>query len=211
MRTRSRAFLGWPTLAIVCSATVVNAQGSLVFVPVRVSEVMSPADQQRTGVAGLTPDQRFALDTWLTRYSAELRGPVSTPLARRGVLVASAPNADGSPAIAAAGEASEPDDDGAAQGRGHRGLPWTAPLIATLGARLVATPEDGGFVRLADGTLWEVYVPDRTATVIWRAGDFVSVSRAPTAAGDYDHLLINAPARTRALARFVGLVPPRRR
>jgi hypothetical protein len=87
----------------------------------------------------------------------------------------------------------------------------TVPLSAPPGARVVSTPEDGGRVRLADGTLWEVYLPDRTATVVWRRGDYVAVSRAPTAVDGYDHLLVNGAARTRALVRFVGFFPPRRR
>ena len=44
------------------------------------------------------------------------------------------------------------------------------------------------------------------------AGDYIAVSRAAVTVGDdYDHLLVNAPARTRAAARFVGLASPRRR
>ena len=81
------------TVAITCSASSLNAQGSLVFIPVRVGEVMSQADQQHTGVASLTPEQRFALDAWLTRYSAELRGPVNVPRpSGQPVLLGASPN-----------------------------------------------------------------------------------------------------------------------
>jgi hypothetical protein len=85
------------------------------------------------------------------------------------------------------------------------------PLIFPPGAQVVDTPQDGTYVRLADGTLWEVYLPDRTTTVTWHTGDYVTVSRAGAAMGEYDHQLVDAPARTRAFARFVGLVSPRRR
>lgn len=165
--------------AIACSAGSLGAQRPLVFVPVRADQVMSAADQQRTGVASLTPAQREALDGWLTRYSAELRGAGDEPVAQ--------------------------------STRWHRGRPGLVPLSAPPGAPLVAAPEDGSFIRLADGTLWEVYLPDRTATAVWRRGDYIAVARAAAGVGDYDHVLVNAPAHTRAVVRFVGLISPRRR
>lgn len=206
-------------IAIACPAESVSAQGPLVLVPVRVNQVMSEAEQQRTGVARLTPAQRIALDGWLTRYSAELRRTASAPLARPTPTspIASA-NRTGESAIdeptleGSSGEASGADHAPVAQrARWPRGRRRLAPYTAPPGALLVATPEDGSYVRLADGTLWDVYLPDRTATDVWRAGDYIAVSRAAAGVGDYDHLLVNAPARTRAFARFVGLVSPRRR
>jgi hypothetical protein len=203
---RPRAALVCGVTAIACAASSTLAQqDKLVFVPIRASEVMSAADRQQIGVEGLTPEQRLALDVWLTRYSAELRAsalPQPQPGPARTILASASDD----------GPAAEPEAESYQRGdRRYRDRVWTPLVTLPPSARLVSTPEDGGFVRLADGTLWEVYAPDRTATVIWRAGDFVSVSRAPAAVGDYDHLLINAPARTRALARFVDLVPPRRR
>ena len=88
---------------------------------------------------------------------------------------------------------------------------WDAPATAPLGARLVAAPDDGGFVRLADGTLWEISLPDRPTADAWRVHDYVAVAPAPAGVGEYDHILVNAHARTRVFARFAGLVPPRRR
>lgn len=79
------------------------------------------------------------------------------------------------------------------------------PITAPPGSRLAATLEEGNYLRLADGTLWEVYLPDRTATVTWQRGDYIAVSRAPAGVGEYDHVLANAPHRTRAHARFAGL------
>ena len=186
------------SFACACTATVaagsiarpVGAQEKLVFVPIRVSEVMSPADQQRTGVDHLTPEQRFALDTWLTRYTAESRTPASSDDQRP--IAAETDGSDVAPLPSAQHE------------------PRVAPLTAPPGARLISTPEDGTYVRLADGTLWEVYLPDRTSTVTWRRGDYVVVARAASSSGDYDYVLADASTRARALVRFVDVVAPRR-
>jgi len=213
-----RHTLSWVSavVTIACSAPSLGAQGPLVFVPVRVNHVMSHTEQQRTGVASLTPAQRSALDAWLTRYSAELRRAAAAPLARMADVpagtsgVRAGESAIDEPTL---DEASVADDEPAAQpARWPRRRPWLLPFIVPPGAPLVATPGDGSYVRLANGTLWDVYLPDRTATDVWRAGDYIAVSRAPVTVGDYyDHVLVNAPARTRAAARFVGLVAPRRR
>src|SRR4030095_10757236 len=82
MRIRSRHSRVWLVVvltSVACSASSLLAQDTqdnlkakLIFVPIRASEVMSAADQQRIGIDGLTPEQRFALDAWLTRYSAEV-------------------------------------------------------------------------------------------------------------------------------------------
>jgi hypothetical protein len=176
-------------LTAAATARSLGAQAKLVFVPILVSEVMSPADQQRTGVDHLTPEQRFALDAWLTRYTAELRPEPS----------------DDDRAIAAETDGS----DDAPLPSGQREL-RKAPLTAPPGTRLISTPDEGTYVRLADGTLWEVYLPDRTSTVTWRRGDYVVVSRAASGSGDYDYVLTDASARARALARFVDIAAPRR-
>ena len=77
---RSRVWLAVVATSVACSVSSLLAQDTqdnlknkLIFVPIRASQVMSAADQQRIGVDRLTPEQRFALDAWLTRYSAELR------------------------------------------------------------------------------------------------------------------------------------------
>ena len=85
----------------------------------------------------------------------------------------------------------------------HRTRRSASPSSAPPVERVAETTGEGSYVRLTDGTVWEVYLPDRTGTVLWRRGDYVSVSRAPAAAGDYDYVLVDARARARALARFV--------
>jgi len=197
----SRASLVCGVTAVACAASNMLAQqDKLVFVPIRASEVMSAADRQRIGVDQLTAEQRFALDVWLTRYSAELRGS-ALPQPQRGTartIFASSVD-DGSMAEPGA----EPS-----QGIGSRDRDriWTPLLTVPPAARLVSTPDDGSFVRLADGTLWEVYPPDRTSTDAWHAGDYITVSLASTSVGDFDHVLVDSNANTRAHVRLVDVV-----
>jgi hypothetical protein len=212
MRTRSRHSRVWVVAvvtAIACSASSLLAQNTqdnlkdkLIFVPIRASEVMSAADQQRIGIDRLTPEQRFALDAWLTRYSAEVRANAfrePRPGAAR-------------PIAAASSEESAPTEPATAPAESfHRGWGWTPLSTIPPAARLVSTPDDGSFVRLADGTLWEVYVPDRTFTDEWQEGDYITVSLASTAVGDFDHVLVDTKANTRAHVRFVDVVGSRRR
>jgi hypothetical protein len=231
MRNGNGVRLGAAVIALACASEPLEAQDRLVFIPVRTGEVMSPEDRDRTGVSRLTSEQRAALDVWLTRYSAELRGatvtPPPVPAAARGTTVFASPTSRGAAiaeqrtsaneparnepaANSSEGNESDGSDDVAAQQRRRPRIDRWLPLTAPIGARVVETPDDGGYVRLADGTVWEVHLPDRPTTETWRAGDYVTVSRG-AAAGDHDHVLINGADRTRAFARFVEVVRDRRR
>ena len=217
MLTRSRhhrVSLVCGVTAIACAASALlsqpgraqdTPQDKLVFAPVRASDVMSAADRQRTGVERLTPEQRFALDVWLTRYSAEIRGSAPPQPQQATGRTVFASSTDGA-------SATEPDDEAIQQrGRRYRDQIWTPLITVPPAARLVSTPDDGSFVRLADGTLWEVYPPDRTSTDEWHPGDYVTVSLASTAVGDFDHVLVDTNANTRAHVRFVDVVGRSRR
>jgi hypothetical protein len=195
--------------SVACSASSLLAQDTqdkfkdkLIFVPIRASEVMTAADQQRIGIDRLTAEQRFAFDAWLTRYSAEVRANAFRE-----------PRSGAAKSIAAAStEESAPSESATAPAEsGHHGWGWTPLSTIPPAARLVSTPDDGSFVRLADGTLWEVYVPDRTFTDEWQEGDYITVSLASTAIGDFDHVLVDTHANTRAHVRFVDVVGSRRR
>jgi hypothetical protein len=231
MRNGNGFRLGVAVIALACASDSLGAQDRLMFIPVRAGEVMSPEDRDRTGVSRLTPEQRAALDVWLTRYSAEIRGapvtPPPVPAAARGTTVfasptsraaataergssATEPTGNDPAANASAANESDGSDDGAAQQRRRPRIDRWVPLTAPIGARVVETPDDGGYVRLADGTVWEVNLPDRPITDAWHAGDYVTVSRV-AAAGDYEHVLINGADRTRAFARFVEVVRDNRR
>lgn len=196
--------------AITCSASALLAQDQpqdqnkdkLYFVPIRTSVVMSEADQKRIGVDRLTSEQRFALDVWLTRYSAELRANAfRQPQQAAPHTIA---ESDGDVAM-------EPAAEPVQRGTRSRTVFWTPLSTVPPAARLESTPDDGSYVRLADGTLWEVYPPDRTFTDEWNAGDYITVTIASTAQGDFDHVLVDTKANTRAHVRFVDVAGSRRR
>jgi len=205
---RSRVWLAVVATSVACLASSLLAQDTqdnlkdkLIFVPIRATQVMSAADQQRIGIDRLTPEQRFALDAWLTRYSAEVRANAfRQPAAAAGPSVAASSTEESAPTESA----TAPE-----QFRRHGG--WSPLSTVPPAARLVSTPDDGSFVRLADGTLWEVYVPDRTFTDEWQEGDYITVSLASTAQGEFDHVLVDTNANTRAHVRFVDVVGSRRR
>ena len=210
MRARSRRSRVW--LAVVATSvaflassllaqdTQDNLKDKLIFVPIRATRVMSAADQQRIGIDRLTPEQRFALDAWLTRYSAELRAHAfRQPAAGEGQRIAASSTEESASSEAPA----------APEQLRHHG--WSPLSTLPPAARLVSTPDEGSFVRLADGTLWEVYAPDRTFTDEWQEGDYVTVSQAPSAVGEFDHVLVDTNANTRAHVRFVDVVGSRRR
>jgi len=163
-----------------CASSALIAQNSLVFVPVRADVVMSADMQKQIGVDRLTPAQRFALDTWLTRYTAEIR-------------------ADEAAAVRG-DDASEPAPAAVTSAHGDYHV-RTTPV----GVRLSATRSGGGYVRLEDGSLWEVYLPDRPHTDTWRRGDYITVSIAGAGVGEYDHFLLDVRSQSRALARFAGV------
>jgi len=81
------------------------------------------------------------------------------------------------------------------------------------GVRIASVIDGGTVIELQDGTLWEVYLPNRPATVTWRKGDYVLVQRNPLARGAYDYTLINGRVGyydnkdTQAFVRFRGMAP----
>jgi hypothetical protein len=81
------------------------------------------------------------------------------------------------------------------------------------GVRIANVIDGGTFIELQDGTLWEVYLPNRPATVTWRKGDYVLVQRNPLARGAFDFMLVNGRVGyydnkdTQAFVRFRGMAP----
>ena len=80
------------------------------------------------------------------------------------------------------------------------------------GAKVAELLNGGDFVRLEDGSVWEIYATDRVATVNWKTGNTVIVRErniAINSGGDtYDMLLVNGEAGTSATARFRGVGKP---
>jgi len=75
--------------------------------------------------------------------------------------------------------------------------------------RVVRVLSDGGHVVLGDGTIWEIFLPDRPSVDTWRRGDLLVVRARPIAQGDYDYTLIDGRTRVEVAARLVGAAPRR--
>ncbi len=81
------------------------------------------------------------------------------------------------------------------------------------GVRIANVTDGGTLIELQDGTRWEVYLPNRPATVTWRKGDYVLVERNPLPRGAYDFILVNGRVGyydnkdTQAFVRFRGMAP----
>ncbi len=74
-----------------------------------------------------------------------------------------------------------------------------------LGFYVDSIVDDGRYVRLEDGTLWEVQVDSRATVAGWQQGNFVEVRRIAAPTGDYEWLFIKADAPSRqAAVRFSG-------
>ena len=80
------------------------------------------------------------------------------------------------------------------------------PLVP--GERIARMNEDGTLIELRDGTVWEVYLPDRTSTAGWQKGDFLIVKKAPLGQDigqdGYTYELINGRTKQRAVVSFRG-------
>ena len=86
----------------------------------------------------------------------------------------------------------------------------SAGMSVGRGFRVLSVAEDGTLVTLEDGSVLEVYLPDRPSANRWLEGDFVLVRDrdAPIGSlgpvGRYDLLLINGRDESAASARFAG-------
>ena len=85
------------------------------------------------------------------------------------------------------------------------GKPWLPHKLPN-GAQMLRSMDGSTFVMLADGTMWEVYLPDRPQADTWRAGDLIQVRQASIVRGDFDYQLVNGVARSTVSARFAGYV-----
>ena len=131
-------------------------------------------------------------------------GPTAVMLGAIGLLVALALAA---PARAAAQQGMVvPDSANAttdsARGYDEESSVWNAH-------RVVRVLGDGGHVVLGDGTIWEIFLPDRPSVDTWRRGDLLVVRVRPVTQGDYDYTLIDGRTRVEVAARLVGAVPRR--
>ena len=166
---------------------------------VKLDEVMSAQDQMATGVANLSAAQRQSLERWLARYTgtvaAVARRIDRTPARDLDVPRADAPRPE--PARQAPlRQAQEPS---------LTGKPWLPHKLAN-GAQMLRSMDGSTFIMLADGTMWEIYLPHRPQADTWRAGDLIQIRQASIVTGDFDYQLVNGVARSTVSARFAGYV-----
>jgi hypothetical protein len=77
-----------------------------------------------------------------------------------------------------------------------------------VGLYIRAVEEDGRYLALEDGSLWEVEISDRATTASWTPDDFVNLTLISAPRGDFEYLLTRAGYREqRAAARLAGRRP----
>jgi len=79
-----------------------------------------------------------------------------------------------------------------------------APSSVPDAQRLRRVIDEGTHVVLTDGTIWEVYLPDRPAVNTWRPGDLLQLREAPVMQGEFDYTLRDGRTRKPVHARLVG-------
>jgi hypothetical protein len=100
----------------------------------------------------------------------------------------------------------------AAQSEGAEGQQSSADSARSLGQptsvwnahRVVRVINEGSHVVLGDGSIWEIYLPDRPAVNTWRPGDLLVVRESSVTQGDYDYSLKDGRTRGAVAARLVG-------
>jgi hypothetical protein len=74
-----------------------------------------------------------------------------------------------------------------------------------VGFSVTTVSEDGRYLTLDDGRIWEVEISDRATTGAWAAGDFLALRRISAPRGDYEWLLLRrGDLDQRAAVRLVG-------
>jgi len=193
MRTRMPSALFAALMLMPCA---LSAQAS----DVRLDEVMSAQDQMATGVANLSAAQRQSLERWLARYTGTVAA-VARRLDRAPAREADAPARD----IVPRAEPSRQAPTRQVEQPSLTGRPWLPHKLPN-GALMLRSIDGSTFIMLADGTMWEVYLPHRPQAATWRAGDLIQVRQASVVSGEFDHQLVNGVARSTVSARFAGWV-----
>jgi hypothetical protein len=86
---------------------------------------------------------------------------------------------------------------------------YEAPSSVWYAQRIRRVLGDGSRVVLTDGTLWEIYLPDRPAVDMWKPGDLLIVRESALMQGDYDYWLKDGRTRKPVSARLLGDVSSR--
>ena len=77
-----------------------------------------------------------------------------------------------------------------------------------VGLYIRAVEEDGRYLALEDGSLWEVEISDRATTGSWLPDDFANLSLIAAPRGDFEYLLTRVgDLEQRAAVRLAGRRP----
>ena len=86
--------------------------------------------------------------------------------------------------------------------------PHCGPFPQPVGLYVSAVEDDGRYVVLEDGTLWEVEISDRATTASWLPDDFVNLSWIAAPREDFEYLLTRVgDLEQRAAVRLAGRRP----
>ena len=92
----------------------------------------------------------------------------------------------------------------AAQSATANGCAWQCSRVnLPLGFSIAEINDDGSFVTLEDGSIWEIRLPQRPVASSWQPGDFVEV-RNVLAPVDRFEILLARGDNDRAEARLAG-------
>jgi hypothetical protein len=90
------------------------------------------------------------------------------------------------------------------QGNADSARAYAAPSSVWNAQRVRRVLADGSHIVLNDGTIWEVYLPDRPTVDMWKPGDLLIVREAAVMQGDYDYTIKDGRTRGIVSARLVG-------
>lgn len=145
--------------------------------------LMSARDYRATGVSRLSAAERAALERWLARYTTTVAAAARSAARAQDSARAPAPLA----------EVVRPSRSTAAQ--------------VALGAivEVASVLSGGGFLVLADGTMWEVWVGDQIKTAVWSPGDRVIVREQAAPPAEFFRLQFeNGRAGSMVTVRYAG-------
>lgn len=128
---------------------------------------------------------------------------------RARVLAIAAMSVFASVTLAPRAAAQEPDVLPQSRSRADSTRAYSEPRSVWNAHRVTRVIDEGTHVVLADGTIWEVYLPDRPAVNTWRPGDLLVVRESSVTQGDYDYRLKDGRTRGAVYARLVGEVEGR--
>ena len=86
--------------------------------------------------------------------------------------------------------------------------PNCGPFPQPVGLYVAAVEEDGRYLALEDGSLWEVEISDRATTASWLPDDFVNISWIAAPREDFEYLLTRVgDLEQKATVRLAGRRP----